>query len=54
MDADGEAVEKTAGNPESAEKQPVKKAAPRRKPAEKKELKSLSEIKKSDVAPTAE
>jgi small subunit ribosomal protein S2 len=52
--ADGEAVEKTAGNPESAEKQPVKKAAPRRKPAEKKELKSLSEIKKSDVAPTAE
>ena len=52
--ADGEAVEKTAGNPESAEKEPVKKAAPRRKPAAKKEVKSLSEIKKSDVAPTAE
>ena len=52
--ADGEAVEKTAGNPEPAEKEPVKKAAPRRKPAAKKEVKSLSEIKKSDVAPTAE
>ena len=64
--ADGEAVEKTAGNPEpaekkesagkkeSAEKKEVKKAAPRRKPAEKKEVKSLSEIKKSDVAPAAE
>ena len=52
--ADGEAVEKTAGNPEAAAEKPVKKAAPRRKPAEKKEVKSLSEIKKSDVAPTAE
>lgn len=53
--ADGEAVEKTAGNPEepAAEKE-TKKAAPRRKPAVKKEVKSLSEIKKSDVAPTAE
>ena len=55
--ADGEAVEKTAGNPEPAAapaKEP-RKAAPRKKPAaEKKEVKSLSEIKKSDAAPAEE